>query len=445
MDNNLEKKEALRANLPLKMNIEAVNLLMISKNDRALESLLKNEEISDQIKLIICEYFVERRQSEISSEKELDILVGNILCNITKNNNPSSQNSQIKKNIYNEKMDKSEEEKGDCMIRSLLGYSSFAMIQEHLQGMKRSSERNEGSRNSDKKSEGEISKENINGIPRRIVNELGAWGFWIEDTIIMQIENIIIAIDAISLKYAIHWRGGSLDGPIEGTLTTFESICEEIFKSIGWRKEALFAKKEALVERNERTGYSDNKNEADISKEDTDKIPYRLVNELGAWNFWFNDLIIIQKDILIIAIDPKSGHYKINWRGMFMAIQGTLTTFESIVKEIFEVIQEQKEAQIPVKKAASSERNEQARYSDEKNEANISKEDAVGIAQRIVRELDAQNFWVSDIIIIQKGQIIIVIDTKSVKYMINHKKIFSMARPLTTFESIRNVLHKINQ
>jgi hypothetical protein len=347
------------------------------------------------------------------------------------------------------------------MIRAKLGRHGFAMmwakptrhpgeatLQEHMQEGKASSEKNERARNSDKKSERESSKEDIEKIPRRIVNELGAWSFWINDTIIMQIENIIMAIDAKSFKYAIHWRGGSLDGPIEGILTTFESISRELFKSIQWQKKAMFTKKEALIERNERTRYSDNKNEAKFSKEDTDKITGRLVNELGEWNFWFNDLIIIQKDILIIAIDPKLGHYKINWRGMVMAIRGTLTTFESIVKEIFEAIQEQKKAQIPVKKAAFSERNEEARYSDGKNQVHISEEDAIGIAQRIVDELDGWNFWNNDTIIIQKGQVIITIDPKLGKYTINCKEHCFMAKTaktLTTFESIRKEIFQINQ
>jgi hypothetical protein len=93
------------------MDVESVNLLIISKNNRVLKLLLKDEEIGDQIKLIICKYFVEHDPHENSSEKELDILIGDILYNITKNNASSSQNSSNQKNTHNEKMDESEEKK----------------------------------------------------------------------------------------------------------------------------------------------------------------------------------------------------------------------------------------------------------------------------------------------------------------------------------------------
>jgi hypothetical protein len=203
MDKNLEKKR----NLSLGMDVESVNLLITSKNDRFLEALLKNEEISDQIKLIICNYFVERSLHGKSSKEELDILVGGILYNIIKNNASSSSKKAF-------------------------------------------SEKNEETKYSNEKNEAEVSKEDRIGILQRLVGELNGWNFCIwYDVIIIQIENIIMAIDAKSYKYTIHWRGSSLDVPIEGTLTTFENISKIIKEIIQKQKEAqsaaLRAKKQA--------------------------------------------------------------------------------------------------------------------------------------------------------------------------------------------------------
>jgi hypothetical protein len=130
MDKNLEKKEAqsaaLRANLSFEMAIEAIDLLVARKCDRVLEILLEDEQIHDQIKFIICKYFVKRDLHGSSSERNLDISINTVLYNIVKNNASSSSSSQTssnQKSLYcNEKMDKSKEKKEDCCKHEKIGF-----------------------------------------------------------------------------------------------------------------------------------------------------------------------------------------------------------------------------------------------------------------------------------------------------------------------------------
>jgi hypothetical protein len=104
--------------------------------------------------------------------------------------------------------------------------------QEKAQSTKKEalSERNEGARYADEKNEAGISKEDIGKIQHRIVTEFNAEYYLVSDIVLIHKENIVIAINRKSWKYWISWKGMPI--PIEGTLTTFESISKTIKESI---------------------------------------------------------------------------------------------------------------------------------------------------------------------------------------------------------------------
>jgi hypothetical protein len=432
------------------MDVESVNLLIISENNRVLEALIKNEEISDQIKLIICNYFVQLFLHGNLSKEKLNILIGDILYNIIKNN-PS-----FSKKAFNK--------------------------------------RTEGTRRSNESHESDFYEDDRARIGQRLCYELNGWNFWIWNHVtIIQTENIIIVIDVKSYDYVIHWGRESTDDPIEGTLTTFESISKIIKDTIQKQKN-----KGEVGKKSEKLRYSNEKNEAKFyrnsndpseawtswrshdhsgfatmtceqsphhsgeaimsriaahapgsarlmtSEQSSDHIITRLVNEFNGWNFWiWNDVTIIQIENIIMAIDAKIYKYIIHWkeRSHEDPIEGNLTTFESISEIIKEIIQKQKKA-LRAKKQASSQSNEETRSSDEKNETKIYKEDTTKIVQRLVFELNLPSFSINNVVVIRRDCVVIVIDTILGEYKIDYGSTIC-GGTITTFETIFEKIKEI--